>query len=31
MKFVAVSQISLMTHHECCVDRSFPYQVTGAG
>ncbi len=31
MKFVAVHWVSLMTSRECCVDRLFPYHVTGVG
>jgi hypothetical protein len=31
MIFLAVCWVSLMTHHECCVDRPFPYHVTGVG
>ncbi len=29
MKFLAVHQVSLMTHRDCCVDCPFPYPVTG--
>jgi hypothetical protein len=31
MKFLAVRQVSLMTHRQCCVDRAFLYHVTGVG
>jgi hypothetical protein len=31
MKFLAVCQVVLMTHRECCVDPPFPYHVTDVG